>query len=456
VAFRVICDSVASCYAILGLVHSRWVPVPGQIKDYIAMPKPNRYQSLHTTVSGDDGQRMEIQIRTKQMHETAEYGIAAHWSYKESKQFSASTNDVYMWLREILDNQQGVDDSREFLDSVKVDLFHEEVYVFTPEGDIKTLAAGATPLDFAYSVHSEVGSHCHGARVNGVQVPFDTRLKNGDKVEIITSGEQRPTKAWLDIAKTSRARNKINAYLRAEQKKHSLSIGKDLLEKALRKEGFSYSKVLKSGKLDAIAPKYKMSSATEIIAAVGYGKLDENRVVLEQIPEDLRDAATDNLRESPFEKLLRKVKWQDDGIIIDGVDDLLVNFAGCCNPLPGEAVIGYVSRGRGIIVHKQKCIQAANLEKERRIKVQWADNAVSKRPVHLQIVTGDKSGILASLSNCFHDRNINIASVKSESGDNDEAVTTFVFPIKNVAELNGLIKALKQIKGVYRVTRITG
>ncbi|MBN2803138.1 MAG: bifunctional (p)ppGpp synthetase/guanosine-3',5'-bis(diphosphate) 3'-pyrophosphohydrolase, partial [Deltaproteobacteria bacterium] len=246
IAFRVICDSLASCYAILGLVHSRWVPVPGYIKDYIAMPKSNHYQSLHTTVSGDDGERMEIQIRTKEMHETAEYGIAAHWEYKEGKQSSKSSSDVYIWLREILENQKDLEDSNEFLDSVKVDLLHEEVYVFTPAGDIITLTNGATPLDFAYSVHSEVGDHCRGARVNGALVPFDKPLKNGDKVEIITAPDQRPKKDWINIAQTSRARNKINLYLRNEEKKQSIVIGKDLLEKAMRKQGLSAGKVFKS------------------------------------------------------------------------------------------------------------------------------------------------------------------------------------------------------------------
>ena len=454
IAFRVICDSVETCYAIIGFVHSNWVPVPGLIKDYIAMPKANHYQSLHTTVTGDGGQRMEIQIRTQEMHDTAEYGIAAHWAYKEGKKTSDSNKDVYVWLREILENQKGLDDSSEFFDSVKVDLLHEAVYVFTPRGDIKNFIAGATPLDFAYSVHTEVGTHCRGARINGALVPFDTVLKNGDSVEIITADDQRPTKAWLDIAKTSRARNKINVYLRAEQKKQSLILGRDLLEKAMRKEGLSFNKVIKSKKLEALAPKYKLSSVNEIIAAVGYGKLDENSVVYDLVPDESKKSAKDNLKESPFERLLRKVKWQDDGIIIDGVDNIMVNFAKCCNPLPGEQVIGYVSRGRGIIVHRQGCVQAANLEKERRIKVQWSSNAVSSRPVKIQIVSNDRPGILASLSNTFLEKNINISSVFSENRGPDGAFTTFVFPISNVSNLKALIKSLKQIKGVYNVIRL--
>ena len=452
IAFRVLCDTVEQCYAIFGVIHSKWIPVPGYIKDYIAMPKPNHYQSLHTTVVSDGGERMEIQIRTREMHQINEYGIAAHWAYKED----ANTNekDVYVWLREILENQSDLEDSQEFFDSVKVDLLHEDVFVFTPAGEIKTLSAGATPLDFAYAIHTEVGHQCRGARVNGVMVPFDTPLKSGDHVEIITSRDQRPSLAWLDIARTSRARNKIKAFLRTEQRNQSIQVGRKLLDKALRQAGISYNKATKSGTLDELAPKYKLSNANDVIAAIGYGKLDENTVAYDLLPEDSKEEIKPKIRESAFEKLLRKVKWQEDGIVIDGVDNMLVQFAKCCNPLPGEPVIGYISRGRGIIVHRQGCQQTTYLEKERQTKVLWSENATNKRPVKLQVVSGDRPGILATLSNSFQDRHINISTVQCDTSDPSGAVTTFTFPIDNVSQLKDLIRALKQTKGVYEVSRL--
>lgn len=452
IAFRLICDTIEQCYAIFGIVHSKWIPVPGYIKDYIAMPKANHYRSLHTTVVGDGGERMEIQIRTREMHQIAEYGIAAHWAYKEGQQ--NNEKDVYLWLREILENQNGLDDSREFFDSVKVDLLHEDVFVFTPAGEVKTLRNGATPLDFAYAIHTEVGNHCRGARVNGTMVPFDTQLRSGDHVEIITANDQLPTQAWLDIAKTSRARNKIKAFLRTEQREQSLRMGKNLLEKALRRAGISYNKLIKSGALDELASQYKLSNAHDLIASIGYGKLDENAVAYDLLPNDAKKDAKSHIRESAFEKLIRKVKWQDDGIVIDGVDNMLVHFAKCCNPLPGEPIIGYISRGRGIIVHRQGCQQAGYLEKDRQTKVLWSQTATNKRPVKLQIISGDRPGILATLSNTFNDKHINIASVQCNTNDPNGAVSTFTFPIDNVALLKDLIRTLKQTKGVYEVNRL--
>jgi len=433
-------------------VHAKWVPVPGLVKDYIAMPKANHYQSLHTTVVSDTGERMEIQIRTRQMHEIAEYGIAAHWAYKEDRQ--NTEKDVYLWLRGILENQSELNDSREFFDSVKVDLLHEEVFVFTPAGEVISMRNGATPLDFAYAIHSEVGHHCKGAWVNGVMVPFDTVLKNGDNVEIITAADQRPNKNWLQIAKTSRARNRIKAFLRVEQREQSLKVGKGLLERALRKKGISFSRVMKSGELDKLASRFGFSSGNDVVAAIGYGRLDESAVVFELLPEESKQESRSTIRESAFEKLLRTVRWQDDGIVIDGVDNVMVNFAKCCNPLPGEPVVGFVSRGRGIIVHHQRCPQSSHLEADRQIRVHWAQNAVSRRPVKIRVVSGDRPGILASLSNSFTERNINITSVHCDTDDAKGAVSTFIFAVDNAAQLNELIRGIKQIKGVYEVSRV--
>jgi GTP pyrophosphokinase len=449
IAFRVICDTETDCYAIFGLLHSKWVPVPGRIKDFIAMPKPNRYRSLHTTVVGQGGERMEIQIRTEEMHRINEYGVAAHWAYKEGVQ----STSVFNWLREMVENQDGVHDSREFLDSVKVDLFRDEVFVFTPAGDVKSLRRGATPLDFAYAIHTEVGNRCAGARVNGAQVPFETELQNGDWVEIITTKSQRPSTGWLDVVKTSRARNKIRSFLRAEQRAQSRLVGRDLLEKALRQFGCSFNRMLKAGEFDRIAPEFKMTSAEEVLAAVGYGKLDKDEVVDKVLPAEKRAQPPAEVKESPFEKVIRKVTGRDAGITLDGVDNLMVRFARCCSPLPGEEIIGYVSRGRGIVVHRRDCSKAAALDPDRRTTVQWSTQAVSQRPVRLKVVTSNRPGVLAELSAEFLKSGINISSAHCDSNGHEQADNVFSFMVKDLDQLNALIKRLKQHKSVYDVER---
>ncbi len=454
IAFRILCHSEADCYAVFGLIHSRWVPVPGRIKDFIAMPKPNRYQSLHTTVVGRGGERMEIQLRTEDMHRIAENGVAAHWAYKEGGGPDGRSTSVFSWLREMVESQDGVRDSLEFLDSVKVDLFHDEVFVFTPAGDVKSLSSGATPLDFAYAVHTEVGNHCVGARVNGVQVPFETELKNGDWVEIVTSKNQRPSIDWLDIAKTSRAHNKIRAFLRAEEREQSHEAGRDLLEKELRKHGCSLNRMLKAGDIDRAAAAFKLTTADEVLSAVGAGKL-EPRVVLEKVlPEDKRARLPKDVRETPLEKVIRKVKGQDTGIVIDGVNNLLVRFARCCCALPGEQIVGYVSRGRGIVVHRADCVKAALLDPERQIAVRWSPRAVSQRPVKLKVVTSNRPGVLADLSSAFLSKGININSAHCDTNGGERADNIFVFQVKDLDQLNALVKALKHHKGVLDVARM--
>jgi GTP pyrophosphokinase len=461
IAFRVICKSEGDCYAIFGLIHSRWVPVPGRIKDYIAMPKPNHYRSLHTTVVAKGGERMEIQLRTEQMHRINEYGIAAHWAYKQGLKLKetgrkAESASAFGWLREILEAQDSAGDSREFLDSVKVDLFHDEVFVFTPAGDVISLRKGASPLDFAYAIHTEVGNHCSGARVNGVQVPFSTELKNGDWVEIVTSKTQRPSTDWLDIAVTGKARNKIRSFLRAEERAQSVQAGHDLLERTLRQYGCSLNRMQKAGEVDRISSALKMNNAEEIFASVGHGKLDKMEVVDRLLPEEKRQKPPAGAKESPFEKVIRKVKGQESGIVLDGVDNLLLRFARCCNPLPGEEVVGYVSRGRGIVIHRRDCPKATALDPERQTAVKWSTKAVSQRPVRVQVVTSNRSGLLADLSNAFVQKGINISSAHcdADAKDADRAVNTFTFQVKDLDQLNSLIRTLKQFKGVYDVQRM--
>jgi GTP diphosphokinase / guanosine-3',5'-bis(diphosphate) 3'-diphosphatase len=453
IAFRVVCKSIPDCYAIFGLIHSRWTPVPSRIKDYIAIPKPNRYRSLHTTVVGSGGERMEIQLRTDEMHQINENGVAAHWAYKEGT--SKASVDAFRWVREMLENQDGLADSREFLDSVKVDLFLDEVFVFTPRGDVVSLKKGSTPLDFAFAIHTEVGNHCTGARVNGVQVPFTTELRNGDWVEILTSKAQRPTTDWLDIAVSSKARNKIRTFLRAEERGQSIQAGRDLLERGLRRFGCSFNRILKSGELDEVARELKLSNADDVLAAVGHGKVDKDEVIDRLLPEDKKSTPPSEVRETPFEKVIRKViRGQDSGIVLDGVDNLLIRFARCCNPLPGEEVVGYVSRGRGIVVHRRSCAKAAVLDPQRQTKVQWAATAVSQRPVGVQVITVNRPGILADLSAIFVAKGVNLDSANCQASHSDRGVNTFTFYVKDLDQLNGIIRALKQVKGVYEVNRV--
>ena len=453
IAFRIICENVPECYAVFGLIHAKLVPVPGRVKDYIAMPKPNHYRSLHTTVIGHEGNRMEIQIRTDEMHRVDEYGIAAHWTYKEGTDNKSAK--AFNWLREMLEHLDELKDSQEFLDSVKVDLFLDEVFVFTPAGDVISLRNGATPLDFAYAIHSEVGDHCTGARVNGVQVPFSTQLKNGDSIEVTTSKTQRPSSDWLEVVVTSKARNKIRSYLRIEQRAQSVQVGRDMLEKSLRQYGCSFNRMSKSGEVDRVARTYKMNNTEELLAAVGYGKIDKGSVVDRLLPEDKRQSPPSEIKESPFEKVIRKVKGQDSGIILDGVNNLLIRFARCCNPLPGESVIGYISKGgRGIVVHRRGCSKAAALDTDRQTNVQWSENAVAERPVRLQVITSNRAGLLADLSNAFQSAGINIDSAHCDVDDINHAVNTFTFHVKNFDQLNSLIRALKQNKDVLDVERI--
>ncbi len=453
IAFRVICKTLQDCYAILGLVHSRWVPVPGRFKDYIAMPKANHYRSLHTTVVGREGERVEIQIRTQKMHEIADAGIAAHWSYKEGSLPDGSAKS-FAWLREMLESQNDVRDSVEFLETVKVDLFRDEVFVFTPQGDVKSLRRGATPLDFAYTIHSEVGNHCSGAKVNGVQVPLRTELRNGDMVEVTTSKNQRPSPDWLEMAVSSRARNKIRSYLRTEQREQSRRVGQDLLERGLRKFGCSFSRFLKQGEVERVAKEMRYPSVDDLIAAVGYGKVEKEEVIDRLLPEERKTKPPTEVKEGRLEKVFRRVSKNDDGIVLDGLDNLLVRFARCCSPLPGEDIVGYVSRGRGIVIHRRNCARAAALDPERRTRVTWSRKAVSQRPVQLRVTTGNRAGMLAALTEVFKNNRISIESAHCTTNGRNRGINNFTFMVKDLSQLNELIKGLKQTKDVIEVERV--
>jgi GTP pyrophosphokinase len=449
-AFRVQTEDVADCYAALGVIHSQWTPIPGRFKDYVALPKSNMYQSLHTTVIGPGQRRIEVQIRTGEMHRTAELGIAAHWKYKE-KTGGLDTKDAarFAWLRQLMEFQQEVQDPAEFLDSVKVDLFAEEVYVFTPRGQLKVFPRGATPIDFAYSIHSEVGDHCAGARVNGAIVPLRYQMHNGDTLEILTSPQQHPSKDWLDYVATGRARSKVRTYIRAEERKRSISLGRTLVERAFHKKDASFARFVKSGQLEKVATTLHVQSGEELFAAVGFGKIDGADVYDTAVQDEKAD-----LKPSLFERTVRRVTGgTEGGIKIDDVDDVVVRFAQCCSPLPGDPVTGWITRGRGVTVHRRGCVKAMELDPERRIDVSWSDRVKASRPVVLRITTTDKPGILANVSAAFTEAGVNISEANCRVGPDGTAINLFHFQVDEAQKLNILMRKIQGVDGVYSVER---
>ena len=454
VAFRVITESVADCYATLGVVHSEWTPVPGRFKDYIALPKSNMYQSLHTTVIGPGNRRVEIQIRTHEMHRTAEYGIAAHWQYKEhTGGIDPKDAARFVWLRQLMEFQQEVSDPEEFYESVKVDLFPDDVYVFTPKGDVKTFPRGSTPVDFAYSIHSEIGHRCSGARVNGAIVPLRHKMQNGDVVEIITSKNHHPSKDWLEFVATSRARSRIRTYLRTEERKHAVKLGKDLLEKELRKNGMSLSKFLKSNRAKEVFSRFRVGNEDELYARVGIGKLALPTVVEEIVPSE--EAERESLRPGFFERTVQRVARDTDGaeIRIQGMDNMLVRFAQCCSPVPGDPVTGWITRGRGVSVHRRGCPRVLELDPERRVQVSWGNDVHVDLPVSLRVMTDDRAGILASVSSVFSSNGVSISEASCLSKDG-RAENLFHFRVGDIDRLREIMRGVAKLKGVLDVERV--
>ena len=454
VAFRVITESVADCYATLGVIHSEWTPVPGRFKDYIALPKSNMYQSLHTTVIGPANRRVEIQIRTHEMHRTADYGIAAHWQYKEhGGGIDPKDAARFVWLRQLMEFQKEVVDPEEFYESVKVDLFPEDVYVFTPKGDVMTFPRGATPVDFAYAVHSEVGHRCSGARVNGAIVPLRHKLQNGDVIEIMTSKNHHPSKDWLEFVITSRARSRIRLYLRAEERKHAVKLGKELLEKEMRKNKMSLSRFLKSKRAKEVLSRFHVGSEDELYARIGIGKLALPSVMQEVVPQE--DNERDSLRPGFLERAVQRVAGDEDGagIRIQGMDNMLVRFAQCCNPVPGDPVTGWITRGRGVSVHRRGCPRVLELDPERRVTVSWADHVDVDLPVSLRVTTDDRAGILASVSSVFSTNGVSISEASCLSKDG-RAENMFHFRVGDIDRLREIMRGVAKVKGVIDVERV--
>jgi len=461
IAFRICVESVADCYAALGAMHSRWTPIPGRFKDYIALPKPNMYQSLHTTVIGPGRQRIEIQIRTHEMHRVADHGVAAHWKYKERVSGGVDPKDAekFSWLRELADFQRNLKDPAEFLESVKIDLFPDEVYIFTPKGDLRVLPRGSTPLDFAFAIHSQVGEHCNGARANGQIVPLRYKLKSGDVMEIMTGPKQQPTKDWLEFAVTTRARARIRAHLRTEQRQKSINLGKELLESEMRAAGISYPKFVKNEQeVRRVAEALEVVNIEELLLQVGYGKLEADSVVelLKGSPHGGESGeAPPSMRPGKLEQFVRKVTGRDQGgIKVSGIDDVLLRYAKCCNPLPGDAIIGFISRGRGVTIHRRECMKAFDTDPERRIEVSWDSKAKINRPVQLCVTTTNKPGILATVSQTFSAQSINISEANCRAGDDGRARNVFTFNCADLSQLKNVMRALSKVAGVVEVARI--
>ena len=458
IAFRLITDDVAHCYQALGICHATWRPVPGRFKDFIAMPKPNGYQSLHTTVIGPDVQRVEIQIRTQEMDDVAEHGIAAHWAYKEGKPAGLKGEDQFAWLRQLMEWQRDLKDPTDFISTVKVDLFSDEVFVFTPRGEVKELKRGSTPVDFAYMIHSEVGDHCTGARVNGRIVPLRYRLKNGDTVEIMTSPNQRPNKDWLAFVKTGRARTRISAYLRREQRRRAVQMGREILDKEAKRYGRSLQKLMRDGSMARAVDGGRYHKPEDLLAAVGYGKAKAQDILQKALPEDVfsKGPQEDNKPKSRLERLFSAVaKKSQTGVSVQGIDDLLVRFAKCCNAVPGDPIVGFVTRGRGITIHAVDCDKALQLDPERKVDVRWDTRSSVPRSVQLKVVTEDKPGILATMSQTFSGAGVNILNANCKTRKDNRATNTFLVTVKDAEQLRRVMKDIEALSGVHSVERVS-
>ncbi len=455
VAFRLLVDSVRECYEALGVVHAHWKPVPGRFRDYIAMPKANMYQSLHTTVIGPFGERMEVQIRTPEMHRIAEAGIAAHWRYKGPAEADSSAEiERFAWLRQLLHWQQHLEDPQEFLRSVKEDLFDQEVFAFTPKGDLFDFPQGATIIDFAYRVHSQVGERCAGARVNGKLVPLKYQLQSGDTVEIITATRQTPSKDWLKIATTTRAKDRIRSWIKNQQRRRSLEIGNELLDRDLRRHHLDLRRLRKEGKLAALAAELGFKDDESLVAAVGYGRLPAAQVIGKLVPPQ-ESGEPQERREGTLQRLFRLVgRKAQGGVKVSGVDDVMVRFGRCCNPLPGERIVGFITRGRGVTVHGVDCAKVMESDPQRRVEVGWDGTDGAFRPVQVEVTCVDSPGLLAAMSNVIGSAGINITRAQVTTVPDKRAVNTFEVMVDSVATLNRVMRGLGRVKGVMKVQRV--
>ncbi|OEU46663.1 MAG: GTP pyrophosphokinase [Desulfobacterales bacterium S7086C20] len=450
--FRIILDTVQQCYEALGIIHSVWKPIPKRFKDHIGIPKPNMYQSLHTTVIGPFGDRIEIQIRTKEMDRVARHGIAAHWQYKEGKSVDENEGQVFAWLRKLVEEQEYLKDPDEFMETVRLELFPDEVYVFTPRGDVLSLPKGATPVDFAYAIHSEVGNQCMGAKVNGRMVPLKYELKTGQRVDITSSAKHKPSRDWLNFVKTARARSRIRQHIKAEERKQSLALGREMCEKAFRKYGLSLNSCLKSAEIRKVVESFGYKSADDLLAAVGYGKATPLQVVRRFAPNLQAD---EEQRESIVHKLKERIRRPKpkSGILVKGVEDVLVRYGKCCKPLPGEPVVGYITRGQGITVHRTICAHALNMDSARRIELEWAPETNELYPVGIHVLCHDRMGLLANITSALSTAETNILDANVITRADEKAECNFTISVTDAQHLEKVIKSIKSLKNVITARR---
>ena len=449
-AFRIILDSDKDkdCYEALSMVHALWTPVPGRFKDYIAMPKANHYQSLHTTVIGPYGERVEIQIRTRPMHDWAEEGIAAHWRYKEGRAFSSDVDQIKK-LRDLLDVQQEIENPREFMSNLKVALFPEEVYVFTPNGDVRSFPKGATPIDFAYSIHTDIGNQCIGAKVNRSIVPLKYQLQNGDTVEIITQAGHHPSKDWLKYVVTSRAMAKIRNWVKTEERKKSVTLGRDLLEKEFKKHHLKFGQFSKSSEMQKILKEDHIDSLDDLMAFVGYGRVSPKHVVHHFLPEEEVKKG-----EPPDRTRKKGAEAEPIGVSLTGIDDIMVRFGKCCDPIPGDEIIGYISRGRGITVHTANCTHVQDMDPERLVDVHWDIHEKREYPVQMRIVCHDKKGALADISAAISSLDVNITHAEINTAQDGQAHCEFGVNVIDLNQFNKIIAVIRKLRGVISVERL--
>ncbi|MFA4903906.1 MAG: bifunctional (p)ppGpp synthetase/guanosine-3',5'-bis(diphosphate) 3'-pyrophosphohydrolase [Desulfobaccales bacterium] len=454
-AFRIVVESVHDCYETLGVIHAIFRPVPGRLKDYIGMPKANMYQSIHTTVIGQGGERLEIQIRTREMHRVAEEGIAAHWSYKERRAFHKEEAQRFTWLKQMVDLQKDLKNPRELLEGVRLELYPDEVYVFTPTGEVKELPRGATPVDFAYAIHSQVGDRCSGAKVNGRMVPLRTELVNGDTAEIITSPHHHPSRDWLQFVKTTKARHKIRQYLKVAEREQSITLGKELLERELRKAGTSLQKLIKDGDdLKKVVQEFSFVGVDDLLAAIGHGKVSPGQVTNRLGRLAAPAAEEEVVAEAPA----RRGKEEPAGLKIKDLDDLMMRLANCCQPIPGDAIMGYITRGQGVTIHRADCPYLASTETFRHIPAEWDGGGNSKKlyPVKIQVVTVDKPGLLADITSAMKAADVNVTKASVETTAENKGIARFTIQVADQVHLEKVFGALKRLKEVISVRRMAG
>ncbi len=451
VGLRIITDSVRNCYAALGTLHALWTPVPGRFKDFIALPKPNLYQSLHTTLMGPQGERIEFQLRTEDMHKTAEQGIAAHWRYKQGGKGDEKVTEKFAWLRQLLDWQQDTaGDAHDFMETLKIDLFPEEVYVFTPRGDVKSFPRGATPIDFAYSIHTEIGHKCVGAKVNNRMVPLKYQLHNGDVIEILTNANHFPSKDWLKLVKTSRARAKIRAWIKAAEKERSIALGKELLEREIQKHGMNPASLLKSEEMAEVARRFSLNTTIDLMAEIGFGKISVVQVLTRLLPKEVLEARQKPGRPDPKQAVTHEV----GGVKVRGVEDIMTRYARCCNPVPGDDIVGFITIGRGVSIHTADCPRIVEFTPERMIDVEWDVEEVIPHPVGISVVTVDRTGMLAKISAAIALCEVNIREASVTTSDEQRAFLNFVIDINDLNHLQRVMKTIRQVKGVISVVRV--